>query len=348
MEFIKSGAKIMATKEFQDYTFLTNYLFSEKRVDPNTISGAPFLEKTYVEMIGAYNDLVAVSFSNGKRVYPNPLDFSLYQKLNILDSNISLTLHTYIGVFEKRLRSYLINAVCSKIKAGGHPLCEDPHLFNGMHRNRPVLCFCAKNDVSMWNAYWEISLRRLASVDPVAANEEKAKKENDLLHSRTLAIRNFLQCFGTKPKNKSSLAVKYLNRYGYVPAFIGMHNLSLGTTTVLFGMLPCSSQEEFWKSYSSKEGHLSTLQLAKYLVRLKRICDIRNRVNHYEPFIPMIFESSLATINSLESILKRLRANFEQSQFKPTFVRPDFTIPVTENAFNMEKYILLCKVISQL
>jgi hypothetical protein len=335
--------------DYKEESGLISKLILGKHVVPASIPSGIFSEKTYLDIVAPYNALIAIGVASGVRQYPNPLDFSIYQKMNVLDADISLTLHAYIALFEKRLRSFVIGSFCRRLVAAGYVSCGDPSVFSPYLSGTQVFDFFSATDYSLWQAYWSQSLANLSRARPASAVQELQRRKKKLTKDRKSAITKLIACFGPHPQNSSSLAKHYKAKYHCVPAFAGMHNLSLGTTAILFGMLPLDDQRKFWVSYTRRAtSNYSTVDLAKFLIRLKRICDIRNRVNHYEPIIPLFFESTLATMNSLAAIISRLSRNYQMSCFGPSYQKPSLMIPVNSTSFNRDKYTILRTMINSL
>ena len=145
--------------------------------------------------------------------------------------------------------------------------------------------------------------------------------------------------YGASSSRSTPMTKHYLQKYAVVPAFVGMHSLSFGTTAMLFGMLPKEKQQEFWQIYCERPGHqYSDIDLCAFLRRLKRVVDLRNVINHYEPIFPTICSTNKPSINSFYNILERLRQNYVRSLTTFPVGLSISSLSVTKNTYNADMF----------
>ena len=108
------------SKIYQNVTSSIDYLVNNKNFDKTTINEKCFYEKTYLDLINAYSDLVAIGRdSNGKRLYNLNTSFDEFLEYNRIDYSICTYLHVLIGAYEKMLKNFLMHKYCSKMVAVG-------------------------------------------------------------------------------------------------------------------------------------------------------------------------------------------------------------------------------------
>jgi len=332
-------------KEYKTPQELIDELEKEKGFKKGTINQELFEEETYLDAFTPYCDFVALGRDpkTNKRYYEQEIDFEIFKSLSSIDSYISNALHSYIGAFEKRIRAFVIGELCSAMRNNGDPGCVDSSILGDYADGKTVLVLSASSDFSIWEQKFKT---KYSSLSP---NEQKMniKNKKKLLSSqRKKAVRSLAECFGRSCEKPTPMAKHYAEKYSSVPAFVGMHTLSLGTTAVLFGILPRESQNRFWERYCRRKHTYSDYELTAFLGRLKRIVDIRNVINHYEPIFPTLCEIHSCSINSFLIIAARLKNNFYLSTVKRQMAIDKPTLPVVRTQYNHEKYDAILKIIA--
>jgi hypothetical protein len=326
----------MAIKEYKTPAELIANLEENKGLAKGTASSALFLEKTYQDLFSPYFDFVAVGrdLVSGKRVYPESTDYSTFHQLSLIDEGIELKLHLLIGAFEKRIRSFVICCFCESLKVAGDPSCTQS--FDLANSTSGIYCFCGTADFSLWQNSYQSKTKTLP---PKEAQRVIAEEQAFLKEKREHALNELHESYGLSSSRSTPMTKHYMAKYSTIPAFVGMHSLSFGTTAMLFGMLPKDKQQEFWQVYCSRPGHqYSDIDLCAFLRRLKRVVDLRNVINHYEPIFPTICSTNKPSINSFFSILERLRQNYSHSLTTLPVSLPIAPLTVSRSAYNADMF----------
>ena len=107
-------------KQYQNIGALLVNLRKNKNVLDSSIDYKCFNEKTYLDLVTPYSDLIAIGRTEkGKHIYPKEVDFSDYVELNKIDYAICNYLHVLIGCFEKMIKNFLMHKYCLKMKENG-------------------------------------------------------------------------------------------------------------------------------------------------------------------------------------------------------------------------------------
>lgn len=307
-------------KEYRNKGALLINLKKNKKIDVNAndVCSRALDEKTYMSLINPYSDLIAIGRDEkGKHIYRDPNEFEVYLACNRLDAEISLRLHAYIGCFEKRLRNDIMHRYCKRIKESGDKQTKEYKWVDEL-----------------------LSGRRFA--DLLMANEQLTQNGIDLLKASDPQFKRRVEVLqkikGTalaKNQSKRTMIRHYQDKYGWVPFFVVIHTLSLGELRTLFEMLPRGEKEEFMKGYYRLERRSFTdKEICKFETNIKRINDMRNIVNHYEPFFPFIQNTESKVFSALESIVARLATNYKNSMTTasdfPILEKPD----IPGNSYN--------------
>jgi hypothetical protein len=297
------------------------------------------MKRLILSFLPLFFDLVATSRDQvtAQRKYPLENDYQTYKSLHDVDQYFSAMLHLYIGAFEKRLRSFVINSICSALKTNGDPECIKSDTFLNYGNGKKSLCLSGCDDFSMWESYLE------------KKKEQRQEWQDKSKGQRIKAVESLRDCFGPSCKKPSELTQHYLGKYQSIPAFIGMHTLSFSTTSLLFGLLPRLEQGDFWRMYTRRATHeYSDKELTSFLIRLKRVVDLRNTVNHYEPVVSLICHTYPPSVNSLLTILGRLRGNYIQSSTSLFITAKKPILPNMANDYNSQQYSTLKKALEEI
>lgn len=340
----------MSDKQFCKKADLLQLLVTNKNVDPNTLPPTIFDKKTYASLITPYTCLVAngIDSLTSKKTYDNPVNFSLYLECNVIDASISQCLYSYISAFEKRFRSFVIETICSKMYDDGDTQCLDVTKIQGYLSGNPLFDFIDFNSTPSLD-----SKRRTANA---ISNEELknielseiANVEGNVLSKRTSSFNSLIDCVNISKNKKTSLEKHYIQKYGFIPLYIGMHSLTFGEILSIYSVFSISDKNRFMQGYYRNNSHIfSENDAFKFESRIKRINDIRNVVAHNEPIFPLITNDK--RIASLTSVFEKLKVNYNDSVCKPigTFAIPKFSL-VTKNSFNEQCFDNIEKAIDSL
>ena len=303
-------------KQYQNIGAQIINLEKNKNVDPSTILRSCFDEKTYLDLITPYSDLIAIGRNGvGKHVYPDSVDFGLCIELNRIDYAICNYLHVLIGSFEKLIKNFLMHKYCSKMKSSGDKKTKDFSWVANYCRDEQVFDLLKLNEVFAGGA-------------AVSADFSTIERRR-----RTLRL-----IAGLGDADSRNIMVEhYKSKYGSVPMFVAIHSLSLGQLLTLFGMLPQEDKNELVCLFNGKPStkRYSDSYIEKFEKDAIRIQVIRNIINHYEPIFPFLENTANATFESLVALLKKLNA-----YYKRTITYPVYSFSVTKNCRSSGAYSL--------
>lgn len=194
-----------------------DHLVNNKNIDRTTITRQAFIEKPYLHLINPYTDLISCGRdTNGNHIYKENEDFEKFLECNRLDNAISNKLHCIISVFENKLKSFLMHKYCSKMKDAGDPLTSDYSWLNDYREGKQVFDLLTMNE------------QLFCGVCIQSTSEEQENREKVLTKIGEIV---------TEPASSSDYMIKhYRQTYGYVPFFVAIQKLSLGSLITLF---PC-------------------------------------------------------------------------------------------------------------
>lgn len=302
-------------KEYQNVGVQKHNLIKNKNIDESTIIDDVFNEKTYLNLINPYSDLIAIGRNiKGKHIYASNNSFTNYVECNILDHTISLALHQYISCFEKRLRCYIMHIYSQKIKRSGDKQTRNISWINDFLLYKNVF------DLLKLNEAFQNGLI-------VSANSV-------LISKREKAFNQLLTAMNITKVNKNTMAEHYKNKYGYIPFFVAIHSLSLGDLVCLFGLLPKNEKIQFITDLNRISFRIiSDNKITKFERKLKRINDIRNIVNHYEPIFPLILGTNSPTFSALIDVFTLLKNNYNLTNLKAVCVISLKQLSITWNSY---------------
>ena len=284
-------------KQYQDIEAQITNLVKNKNVMPETIDRRCFGEKTYLDLITPYSDLIAIGRTpSGKHIYPEHVDFAEYLEWNRIDFAICHYLHVLIGCFEKTLKNFLMHTYCKKMKASGDRRVND---YSWIDR------YCSGE------AVFDLPLihQRISNGKIGALDKEEIRRRVDALGK--------LKSFTKDPRN-SVIARHFKGKYGYVPMFVAIHGLSFGELVKLFEMLPRGDKMILMRQiHCSPDRVFTDSQIGKFQRGMARIRIIRNIINHYEPIFPFFKNYDMDSFNSLTSVLAKLKQHYVRSASYP-------------------------------
>lgn len=340
----------MNKKLFKSKNELINFLIKTKNVNPSTIQDSAFNEKTYTSLITPYTCLVAdgINSKTGKKIYSFSLDFNLFLECNIIDGNISNCLYIYISAFEKRIRNFVIETVCLKLRNDNDELCVNVRRFDDYINGKPLFDFLCVTDTPSLR-------RRIIKANQIIDDEQRLKELEKIKYIKNLIISKRKDSFNAlihsvdKSKNKkNSLENHYCEKYGFIPLYIGMHRLTFGELLSIYSVFSIKDKNVFMQGYYHNKSHIfSENDAFKFESRIKRINDIRNIVAHNEPIIPLIINDK--KITGLLSIFEKLKNNYNHCVCKSanSICIPKFSV-VKKNIFNKRYFEKIENVIDVL
>lgn len=326
----------MSDKRYCSRSELIDYLINNKNIDVNSLPSVVFEEKTYASLISPYTCLTATGIDSltKKKTYDSPTDFGAFLECNIIDATISQCLYSYISVFEKRLRNFVIETLCSKLASIGDDECRDMTPIQNYLNGNPLF------DFIMVDGSPSLDTRRIKANS--ISNQELKNTElnviqdihNKIISKRRSAFNTLLSSVDVNKVKKSSLDQHYIDSYGFIPLYIGMHSLTLGELLSIYSVFSLSDKNIFMRGYYRNPTHTySDNDAYKFESRIKRINDIRNVIAHNEPIFPLIINDK--RINSLASIFEKMKDNYNSALCKSPIV---VTIPkfnaVIKNTYN--------------
>lgn len=315
-------------KKYKTIKEQINVLKTIKNVDYFTIDKHCFYEKSYIDLITPFTDLIAINRDdNRKHVYDSSIDFQEYIEYNVLDFSISSALQMLIGNFEKQFKCFLSHAYCKKMKNNGDKYAKDYGWISDYKRNLKV---------------FDLLKLKETCVGGIVSNADKTlvKRRKDLL-DEIIEKQN--------PNNNNYLIKHYLTKYGYVPFFVVVHSLSLGKLLTLFGMLNHNDKNEFLCIFNNNfNKRYSDYHIEKFEKDILRIHVMRNIVNHYESIFPFFNNTKSAYFISLIDLIKSLKRNFDNCR---TIEKYTFSFNKTHrsrSSYSLEFHLKIEKVIDAL
>ena len=315
-------------KKYQNIGAQIVNLETNKNVDKTTINFRCFYEKTYLDLITPYSDLIAIGRNeNGKHLYPSAVTFNEYVEYNLIDSSICNCLHVLISAFEKMVKNFLMHKYCLKMKNSGDAQVKDYSWVNKYCRGSQVF--------------------DLLTINEQLVNGVIGSASQDVIDRRKKVLKTIAKLNTTSTKN--NITVHYQQKYGYVPMFVAVHSLTLGQLLTLFGMLSCDDKNELLCIFNNTKGkRYPDTAIEKFEKDAVRIQVIRNIVNHYEPIFPFIQNTEFKTFGSLTSLLEKLKNYYKNTI---TFAPYSFTVRknyISKSAYSLEFHLKVEKVINAL
>lgn len=322
----------MKTKYYQNKKALLQNLYHKNHVlFPNPVPSLGLDEKTYLSLITPYTDLIATGRdSNGDHVYPKSVPFEKYINFGNVDSEISVCFHILISAFEKRLRAYLITIFSEKMRLSGDAQCSRVAVLKDYYEKGSLF------DLLPYS-------QELTSGALLPANVDEMKRRREVMDE----IVNFST--PTSTKRPSYIACHYLETYGYIPLFVSLHSLGLGSLITLFQMLKREDKKAFISQIDDAGNHLfNDNEICIFQQNLKTINVIRNIVNHYEPIFPFILHYDLNKISRLCNLISQLKSNLSSTMTAPKILPPIEALITRPNNYNKELFTRLNSVITAL
>lgn len=303
-------------KQYQNIGAQIINLKTNKHIDGETIVLECFSEKTYLDLITPYSDLISIGRDKyGKHVYSENINFDEYIEFNKIDYAICCRLQTIIGCFEKMVKNFLMHKYCEKMKGSGDKQVKD---YSWIERyNNGQSCF------------------DLLKIDETFAEGTMQQANLDMI-SRRKGVLTKIKELEKSNNNENYIVSHYQRKYGYIPMFVAIHSLSLGQLLTLFMMLKQDDKNELLCLFNStKNKRYSDLQIEKFEKDIGRIYVIRNIVNHYEPIFPFIQNTENRTFSSLTNIFEKLTSYYKRTN--SYFIEP---FDVTKNYKSRNSYSL--------
>ena len=317
-------------KKYQPISELIKVLEKEKNVLKNTIDEECFREKTYIEIVTPFSDLMAEGRDpkTQKHIYPKNIDFNNYVVFCKIDSEISKCFHQLIGCFEKLLKTFLIDTYCSKMIETGD-------------RSAKNFTWCSNY------------IHNIAVFDLVPYKKDYKDGMSIVSSSGTKKRRKALmeKIIGMKDKaTKNALVLHYQNKYSYVPMYVVIHTLTMGELNTLFCMLSESDKKRFMRLFlkAKETTEYSPTAVQKFINKINRIQIIRNIVNHYEPITPFILNTKDTEIYTLTSTIEELKRNYDSTKTFAKCIYDAPEKPLSKTAYQLPYHKKLAKVINSL
>lgn len=315
-------------KQYQNIKSQITNLKTNKHVDETTIISNCFNEKTYLDLINPYSDLISIGRDeNNKHIYSDNIDFNEYLEYNKIDYAVCNRLHVLIGCFEKMMKNFLMHKYCEKMKASG---------------DRQV------KDYSWVDSYISGSATfDLVNINKVFSGGSLHNADSNLINRRKEVLKHIKKLNTTSSEN--NIVNHYQDSYHYVPMFVAIHSLTLGQLLSLFSMLKQDDKNELvciFNGTSSKR--YSDTQIEKFEKDAIRIQVIRNIVNHYEPIFPFIKNTETRTFSSLTDLLKKLVSFYKRTS---SYYVEEFDVIKTyrsRNDYSFDFHLKIEKVIESL
>ena len=298
-----------------------------KNVDATTIDRHCFLEKSYIDLVTPFTDLIATNRDCvGKHIYDASINFHEYIELNILDFSIASALQMLIGCFEKQLKAFLSHIYCKKMKDNGDKYAKDFSWTSSYKRNSQVFDLLKLKKVCINGVINDADAKVI---------ERRKELLNEILNA-----------------NKSStnyLIKHYVNKYGYAPLFVVVHTLSLGKLLTLFGMLNNKDKNEFLCIINNNEGkRYSDSHIFKFEKDMLRIHVMRNIVNHYESIFPFFQNTKSANFGSLVDLIETLKRNFDNCKTREPYSFSFVKKSKSRSAYSKDFHLKIEKIIEVL
>ena len=277
-----------------------DHLVADKNIDESSLKERYFKEKTYLDLVSPYTDLIAKDRDKetGDHIYEEKESFQKFLECGYIDDALSCFLRHAIGSFEKSLKSFLMNSYCKKMRDAGDTLAMNYEWIADYKDNKEVLGLMPMNTL-LYKGAEVLSLeddpevqRRIEALDEILKRSQEDEPSN-------------------------LMAKHYRQKYRYIPMFVVIHTLSLNKLLTLFKMLPVSDRVDFIKFYlDDYKGKTDAKRVCNLEEEFKRLIIIRNIVNHYEPIFPFILNYYDHNMQELEVTLQRLKNHYERCETK--------------------------------
>lgn len=316
-------------KQYQNIGAQIVNLEKNKNVDKTTVSFPCFGEKTYLDLITPYSDLIALGRDeNGKHIYPPQVDFAEYIEYNQIDYAICNRLQLLIGAFEKMMKNFLMHKFCEKMKNDGDKQVKDFSWTNRYVRGSQIF--------------------DLLKIDEVFEGGMIKTADSNVIGRRKGVLKTIRE-MGKSP-SKNNIVEHYKNKYHYVPMFVAVHSLTLGQLLTLYGMLSQSDKNELLCIFNgtSLTKRYSDAAIEKFEKDALRVQVIRNIINHYEPIFPFIQNTEYLTFASLTALLEKLKNYYNRCV---SYLPSSFNVTKTfmsRNSYSYEFHIKIEKVLKSL
>lgn len=280
-------------KQYQNIGAQIINLEKNKNVDKTTINLRCFDEKTYLDLITPYSDLIAIGRdTKNKHIYPPSVNFNEYLEYNKIDTSICNYLQLLIGCFEKMMKNFLMHKYCSKMKNTGDKQVKDFSWTSKYIRKGKVF--------------------DLLKIDEVFLAGTIQPADSDTIARRKKVLKTISSMSTSSSKNH--MVKHYQTKYGYVPMFVAIHSLTLGQLLTLFSMLSQNDKNELVCIFNGTTGkRYPDSYIEKFEKDAIRIQVIRNIINHYEPIFPFIQNTQIKAFRSLTDLFEKLKMNYKRS-----------------------------------
>ena len=267
-----------------------HHLIADKDVDPASLEESYFKEKTYLDLVTPYTDLISVGRdSEGKHKYPPSVSFERFLECNRIDDAISSSLRHSLGLFEKSFKSFIADSLCKKMHDAGDTQTKDFSWIEEYIEGRPAFDLISLDK----------ELRR-GIIRPLPSEDAKIARRKGVLDE--------LRKESCNPNPSNLMAKHYLTKYGYIPMFVLVHMLSMGELLTIFEMLPMGDRIVFVRFYLRNSRHrIDGIFLDRMVREFKTLVIIRNITNHYEPIFPFILNYQEHRFSDLLNMLGKLR-----------------------------------------
>ena len=315
-------------KQYQNVGAQIINLEKNKNVDKATINLRCFEEKTYLDLITPYSDLIAIGRdSHNKHIYPSVVSFNEYLEYNGIDASICNYLQMLIGCFEKMVKNFLMHKYCSKMKAAGDKQVKDFSWTAKYCRKGKVFDLLKINEVFLGGV--------IQPADPITIDRRRKVLKTISTMATSLS--------------KNHMVKHYQTKYGYVPMFVAIHSLTLGQLLTLFSMLSQTDKNELVCIFNGTSGkRYPDSSIEKFEKDAIRIQVIRNIVNHYEPIFPFIQNTEMKTFNSLTDLLEKLKENYKRSVSYFPYSFATIKTLSSRNSYSLEFHIKIERVLKSL
>lgn len=315
-------------KEYKTIDEEIKYLIESKNIDPSTIDRDAFNEKTYLSLITPYTDLVAIGRNNdGEHIYKENTNFNEFIEWGKIDKYMSIILHNIIGAFEKKLKLFLERTICSWMYSTGDKSCCD---YNG------------------WNNYISnMSYLNFMNIYEVETNPNTfAFADSSVKNSRISAIKNILDI--NAGASRQTEIVKHYRNKNYLPFWVTVHELTINELIQLFSIMKYNDKKPFIAEILGCEiKKLSFVDVRKFESKLSYLTILRNKINHYEPIIPLIIKIKNNLYNILYSSINVACTYFKRLE-NIGLVMNKPSISTLKNKFNETGYNRVLSIVDLL
>lgn len=308
-----------------------------------------FKDINYITMINPYKEL----FSNGKDTYGNHIytadvDFKEILSSMKIDLEFSNCLYKNIRKFELKFKNAVFAAICNRYAMEE----KDENCLNYINEIKIFLYDCSTMDYSKIKTiptFCKNIFNQLSSNGYVNDNFGIEKKV-DLLR-KILAFGTGISSEGTDMKKTNILAKHYLDTCQMVPLWVIPNMLTLGEISMLFLMMDIDMQNTVCQevagfSLITTNDKPEYTKLLRFSTKLEIIRKMRNTINHYEPFFPLLSHNirkpKLIKSSSIINTLEFLNPYFKMIQSDDLYKLETFlNINIKINPNNVLKIRLL-------